>query len=617
MGLAWLAAVASLTLAVLTLYPRGERSLSRAAVVHAADERVARSRDEGASAAAAAPLEARRAPAALLGAPLEEAAPPRLLCRVVDEYDLPVAGAEVWADDGEYALRGLTDEQGGFSLVLDPTRLERRWRRGEVVLVGARHARHGPSLLAAWSGPHETETLLRLHGAGARLVVQVVDVAGAPVAGAELEVTPGLRALDAPLASDGRSARVTPGARARTDAWGEVRFQGLEPGASNVHMSAEGFCSRVVVLRLDEGETLRRRLTLDASSALRGQLLMASGRPAAGARVTATHARSGQRAEVRADRAGSFSFSRLPVGRLHLSAELYSGDTISHGVEDELTLRADHPGWWSAVLEPIEHLEGRLLDHEGWPLVGWRLELQALEEREEPLHVTHTDEDGRYVLPEVAQLSGSRLLLYHPEAAGGIPTRVLDDPRSLRDEAELRLNPGEERSSTLFGRVRSQDGRPAVGLPLRLHRLGTHQSLSLTSSLEDASFQTPPLPPGDYVLVFPTHGRGWIPDARFTVSGDHALDVGSLRLPNLGRVHLAPSVPTRSGECREIRLVLRRPELDAEFTYVVHEGRVDLPLEFDLSPGQYTLQATDAPGAPRVDFTLASAGQARVVVPCE
>ncbi|MCB9915564.1 MAG: carboxypeptidase regulatory-like domain-containing protein [Planctomycetes bacterium] len=607
--------MASLLFAAFTLYPRGEATSLQSGVVHAAESEASRRTALAEPAPAAAQGQTRVAE--FVSAPTELAAPEllRLACRVVDEDDLPVAGAEVWADDGEYALRGLSDADGTFALELDAATLRARWRRGDVVRVGARHADHGPSLLSAWAAPRDAELVLRLHGAGARLWLQVVDPAGMPVPGAQVRVEPDTE-LDAPaLAPDGGAVAITTSPLAISDAWGEVRLSGLEPGPTRAELWAPGYCPRTSRVKLLEGVRLTLRVRLDHAAALHGKLRRIDGGDVGGARVTAFDEDGRTRHETRAGSDGSYELRDVPAGRVRVFAELGAEGRVTHSAANDLYLRAGERGEWNAVLALVPLTQRRLLDSDGRPLIGWRVELRAKDAADEALHVARTDEDGRYELPAVRDGRETQLWIYHALAGGGLPTRVQDDDGS--GDGELRLAPGEDRAATLRGRVRTQQGRPALGVPCSVVRLATGQTLPLVTSLDDAAFETPPLPPGDYVLLFPNHGRGWIPDQRFTLLPDEPLDIGSVRLPDLGRLRLAPAVLTRSGECRDVRLVLHRPEIEPDYKYVVHEGRVDLPLEVDLAPGEYAVRALDVPGSPRFDFVITSGATTPVVMPAE
>ena len=556
---------------------------------------------------------ARRAVAAASVLAAEEPPEPvRLHCRVLDEDGRGVPQAEVWVEDGSYALRGHTDQQGALTLELDPVAVADLWASGAQVLVGARHPAHGPSLLRAWNGPEEEELTLRLRGRGAALRLRLVDSAGLPIGGAAVHVSPDQSARFSALGHDGLPARITPGPALLTDGWGEVSFAGLEPGAAHVSLSSRGFVSRSVSLQLVEGALVERSLTLARAASVQGRLSCLDGKAAAFARVLAVGADDDALAETQTDSRGDYVLSEVPAGTVRLRAELRASGQLSQAATAEVLLRAGVTTTWDATLMPIDSLRGKLTDAAGLPLAGWRLELLRGDAEHEPLHIARTDEAGRYELPLPDTSLAARLLLYHPLSMGGIPTRSRSDLDELGD---IQLEPGEERSSPLRGRLRRPDGRPAGLVPFVLHRLGTGHHLSLLSSADGGSFETPPLPPGDYVLLFPTHGRDWLPNARYEVGPTELVDIGTIRLPELGLVELLPSVPTRSAECRELRLSLHRPEVGADFLYVVHEGRTDLPVSLALAPGEYSLQLLDSMPPERIEFTVVSSGTTQLIVP--
>ncbi len=612
LGMTLVVIAVALMLSVYSLYPsRSARDGGVSAVVASAPLDVATP-----SRAAARPADLHPAREAVRGEPqliaAERSLPFALNCRVVDEDGHGVSGAEVWVDDGSYSLRGRTDREGTLSVALDEPAIRSRWSSGAEVLVGARHPQHGPSLLRSWAGPGEQPVTLSLRGQGASLRLRIVDSAGLPIGGSAAGVTPDQSSRFAALSHDGLPARITPGPAVLTDAWGEVAFEGLEPGSVHIRLSCRGFCQRSVGLQLVEGALVERTLQLDRAASVRGRLTCLDGRVPAHARVLAVSADEATLAETRADARGEYTLREVPAGVVRLRAELRAEDELSHAADAEVLLRAGVTTTWDVTLMPIESLRGHLLDSAGRPLAGWRLELRRGGDSQAPLHVARTDELGRYELPLPDAALAARLLLYHPRSLGGIPTRVLT---SIEDLKDIELQPGEERSSPLRGRLRRSDGRPAGLVPFLVHRLGTGHHLSMLSEADGGSFETAPLPPGDYVLLFPTHGRGWLPDISYQVGEDEELDIGTVSLPELGQVKLLPSIPTRSTECRELRLALQRPGVAPDFLYVVHEGRTDLPLSLGLAPGLYSLQLLDSLPPQRVEFTVSPGGSTELLVP--
>jgi hypothetical protein len=532
----------------------------------------------------------------------------------MDEDNQPVAGAVIWVNDGEYKSHGTTNGKGLFALELDGPSARARWRTGAMIHVGARHEFHAPSTRATWSGPSQERLVFRLRGRGAVLVVQVVDDSGLAVPGAELRVTPAVTRDATGFAKAEGKGPVTRAPAVLTNGWGEAVLRGLEPGQARVQLSAQGFCPRSTTLRLVAGESTQRRLRMQHASSIEGRLTRTDGHDVSCARITGMGDDPDSVVETGSNARGEFFLRNLPAGRISLHAVCRDNGQITHQSTAEMVLEPGELGIWNALLEPVEVLAGTLLNAEGLPLVGWRVELQLEDAAQEPLHVTRTDEDGRYVLPDSQAGRAAQLYLYHPLAAGSLPTRVLQDPRSREDE--IRLNQDEEHATPLRGRLREASGRPAVGVTFLVHLLGTGHNLSLTTDLVDASFRTPPLPPGEYVLIFPNHGRGWIPDVRYRVGAGELLDIGSLSLPAFGWLALAPSVPSRNSECRELRLVLQRPNIAPDFAYIVHDGRVELPIEVTLASGQYTLTVQDDPGQDSIEFTVASGATTQLGLPC-
>lgn len=272
--------------------------------------------------------------------------------RVLLENGTPVEGAAVRID----TVRTETDEEGQFSLAPLPLRKDMRpYAQHAMGRTGAVE----PVRLEAWR--RELEITLTLEG-GCAHVVEVRDADGTPVADAEAYIE----------FADRRMPPIQ--VKARTDANGEARLQGLRPGTFLVIARAEGFdhASREGVVIDASGSVGRTVLVLPPGGRhwLGGRVVDPDGNPIAGVAVDV-----GNRMQTHAwtDRDGRFRIEGLTTSVKHTG--------MGQAGPAYVNLYLEKKGWVAAGAYPMPYDEeaellmaqpasvrGRLLDPDGRPL---------------------------------------------------------------------------------------------------------------------------------------------------------------------------------------------------------------------------------------------------------
>ncbi len=539
-----------------------------------------------------------------------------LLCSVVDESWRPVPGAEVWIDEGLWRRAGESDVRGECSLTFDAEAWSRRFDAGRGVQIGARSSSHGPSLVTTLYAPPDAPLTLVLRGRGAELSLDVSDTLGRPVAGAAIsfhdELLPQTSSSLAVLDGSGRYRRPTPVPPATTDAWGRAQLFGLEPGARQLTITRDGFCTLHLTLSLLEGEQLRERVQLERAAGIRGRVRRTDGGSLEGLRITGVGLDPRSEVSSEGNQDGTYELSGLPAGPVSLFAELVVDGRVTHAARAQTRLEPGAWWTWNPSLQPVDLISGRLVDAWDGALQGWRVELRAGEESGE--FVAITDETGEYDLPRPRKYIGAQLWFYHPEAEGGLPSRIvqLDDPGDQVPTVDL--EEGLELASRFRGRLLKPNGQPPSGQTIALHRLIDHTVLALMPDPDTGYFETPALPPGEYMIVLPHHGRGWTPDQLFVLDGQNVSDMGVLVLPKNGKLSIYTEFADRRADCLNMRMELLRPGIAAGAGLPVLVGLAEVPQQFVLAPGNYRLELPDSKQQSPIEFTIESGQTTHVVL---
>ncbi|MEZ6018270.1 MAG: sigma-70 family RNA polymerase sigma factor [Planctomycetota bacterium] len=582
--------------------------------------------------------------------------------RVVDQGGRGVGGATVLGAWGASELieRGTSRGDGSFELALGAD----AGLRGDHLpfLLAASADGHAPSgvlIVEHTGGVPNRAPVLELRGPGARLSVQVVDASGVPVAGARVSVGERLRlglgvigtmtadeenplaphlaaqiertgrsiftgnphlrgSLGAQLlARDGTSTRQVPARALRTDASGVATFEGLEPGAARVFVSAQGFAPLTTSLHLDavEATTGRPGGIDDAKDALRQVTL------ARGGRVTGRATRADGLGQgrvlvhlattnplrvrtVRADSEGRFAFEDLPLGPCTIVAEELQGNrTVTRG-ERSLEVRARPSSELQLNLTAAPTLRVRLSDGSA-PLAGWRLEARAHHNPTSILERARTDDDGmaalaaRHVVP-------ADLYIYPADPAWNVPIQVTDAPfravgaaGAQRDVAfEIAIDRALMSGSTVSGRLLLPGERPApVGTYLQFALPGSSFGLPVQVLDDDGRFAAGPLPPGRYRVSLPYYEQGLMLERLYDIGGIGPVELGAVIVPELARLELGgPRDRARWVDAEVTRCFDTLDSDAAEEREIVFQGRIEAPQALRLAPGTYEVKIGGAVG---------------------
>lgn len=342
------------------------------------------------------------------------------------------------------------------------------------------HAEYLPApfqLLVAEEGQTLRMTL-ELRG-GASLAGKVVDVQGAPVAGASV--------VAIPLPEAG--GEVEPGAYkgpVLTNSQGHFELRALPSGAS-YHLRAEhpGHGQKQVVMGQAGGEPVQ--LVLEPRRKYRGVVVSEQGAPVSRFRLNGR--------EVM-DPEGRFETGLTVVdGRVWLTLE-------AQGFQPAQVARPAQPDLGRLELKRAAVLRGRVLDETGAPVA------EALVMNERGRNWAVTDAEGRFELPATLQTERVQVTVRRGRLRGAATVASLEAPV----EVVLRL------PTRLHGRVMREEGQPAAGRFLYGVNLEQGERTSMVTG-PDGRYATE-LAPGQYLLfVGAESGSGAAQEWRGRVEG--------------------------------------------------------------------------------------------------
>jgi len=403
--------------------------------------------------------------------------------RVVDLEGRPIAGARVELEPRrtpgmvriEFGAptgpqRALTDAKGGFRL--SPVDPERPYT--------ARATAEGfaPTELAITDlQPYGTKKNVRLElGRGHTLSGTIVDGEGGRIREARVVARPGSGA-----ASQGMMVIAGPAAttefEAESDGDGSFTLEGLPEGAFDIEVTRRGFAKvRLPALEIAAGDEPRDlgEIVMQPGERVVGIVTDTDGQPVEGVEVFADSGGGAmmvvmagmggpeRRPDATSDPAGWFQIDDLDAQaeyRLRFSRRGF--------VDARLTgIKLPRPEPLEVRLDPSSDVSGRVVDAEGEPIPGARVEMtrsRSLEMGNRAVMTMmmaseETDRDGRFVFedqePGVISL-GARASGYREAKRDNIEIPKGEDLTGI----ELPLPPG----AVVEGRVLAPDGRPAIG----------------------------------------------------------------------------------------------------------------------------------------------------------
>lgn len=383
--------------------------------------------------------------------------------RVLDSADVPVADASIWVSDygndyhGEVVAR--TGPRGRFHLV--------GVGEGRSIAAFAHDCLPGPMQRIDELAVDE-EAILRLQRdrSVAALAVEVVDVAGQPVVGAELRIDAAVAGLELGSLREERPGRVV-----QLDDTGRALVEGLAPGATKVAIRAPGGLALTSMrLELLPGEHRDLRVVMQPGVSLRGRVLAATGEAVERAEVQVGEYSAFDAWFTRSRVDGSFTLTGLPVDRAF--GVRVERDGVGRA-ERSFEAAAGTALEWNVVLDPGAVFRARVVGDDDVPRVGWSVYAisDALEGDNGTLwsRSVKTDENGRLLLTAVPD-ANLRLELRAPGAV--YPTKVFSRMRPAAEELTLHVGEDELPQSALVGRLVDHAGRPVANAQLSVTLLG-------------------------------------------------------------------------------------------------------------------------------------------------
>ncbi|QDV08523.1 ECF RNA polymerase sigma factor SigW [Planctomycetes bacterium Poly30] len=547
------------------------------------------------------------------------------------------------AEEGLYSVLLAATSEGSA-----PTRVHAWPREGLDDALGGKHA------------------LLRMRGSGGALEGEVLGADGRPVVGAEIRLgernrlgvgflgqqsamtenplapklativdrqgvamfqghrsmrgTLGPQALEA----DGVRSRLVPATTRTSKADGSFRFGGLELGSQKIRITAPGYAPYNGTIRVTQGEPSRKVFRLDRGATIRGTLTRSDGLPPTMGLVHAFHQNPYTVQTVRMGPDATFEIHGLPRGETRIvaeerwprvpSAERLASRTVDLSPGEDLTLNLEMHEPALASVRVLKRSQGELV-----PAENVEIEIRPVGNPLDRVAVFELNGEGRAKLPLEAvrpvqwviarkmttNRTPSGIELKISEAMQSTPVRRVLPPtrEEAAEEIVFVLEDRELLIAPVFMRPSLAGFRPFDHTDgVALFQPDEPFTYMGWSSGKPGVLQFNGVPTGDYHIIYPHHGLGWI--SSFTVHvGATALDtpqdLGTIELPRLGHLVLQPAVD--GGRAKEdtawtdldIKVVVPGRSGTAEIA--VFLGRAEIPGRIPVSPGLYALRHPDAP----------------------
>jgi RNA polymerase sigma factor (sigma-70 family) len=530
--------------------------------------------------------------------------------RVVDARGDPVPGAEVWlwAGDSWNGSRAVTaGDDGSFHL---------KGLRGQV-RVGARAGGYQPSLsydpigLPLDKSGARTATL-ELGAPGGSIRGRVLDPDGEPVAGARVHAGErGGHIVDPP---EGPRGEAPVPASVATDGEGRFELPGDHaPGAVPIHAMARGFPVWSDSVNVAAGGA-SIEIALAHPARIQGQVLDGAGQPVENASVVCSLERGGgwyqdafppPRATTDAD--GRFQLETVPAGAQQLNAHPPRDAKRDGKAQASVTCTAGGVATCVLQLTPEPSIRGRVVDADGFALVGWRVRADPSglsSGRVYPRSDT-TDAGGEFLLANVgdclhevwASAPGEYTKLATVEAAAGARELVLTVERTAAEKGRV------------TGSLRDTDGSVPRDANLSIWAVGDNRGFFVEFDAASGAFDHEALV-GAYVLRARRGGTRLVTSEPFEVTAGQVTDVGELRGVTGGRVEIVVRPPwtevvgrvdfalKRSGrgdvsvEVVDGRLISKEVA-PGNWSVAVHESELFVYEEVEVVSGQTTTVEVD------------------------
>lgn len=522
------------------------------------------------------------------------------------------------SQDGDHVLLKLRGPGGEFNGVVRGS--DGRPIVGALVRIGERR-RLGMSFLGQQTATDENPLAPKL-----AIEVQMV---GAPLfkGHRRMRGTLGLQALE----SDGTRSRLMPATEQRSKADGSFRFRGLELGQQAVSITAPDYAPYKGTVNVKEQSPGEVTFVLERGASLGGTIRRADGLPATKGLVHAFHENPSIVQTVRMQPDGSFLLKGLRSGPVRIVAEerlprekhspriAAQSLTLSPGELRSITLEMHAPA--VAHARVMMRSQGELV-----PVTDLALELRARANPVDLIGIYPLDEDGRATLPLETVRATEWVLTSELLRERGPNGEVLAEKKSMRSMPIIRMHPptreeaAEEFLITIdeedlmrgkvlvtphiegAGRINHRDG-------FSLFQIGNPFTYVSWSGDKPGQLQFNAVTRGEYHIIYPHHGLGWI--SPFTVhvgstTPEKPQDLGSVQLPKLGSIALLLSdreamgrtVNRSSTRWTDLDIQLLLPTEIGEVEIAMFRGRAEVPGTLEVSPGQYVVRDPSRPDLP-------------------
>lgn len=510
------------------------------------------------------------------------------VARAVDEAGAPVRGAAVYLGGSAWTpatASARTDADGLFRL----DRMEGLFRL-TVVAVGFLPLSHVP--LDDRTGE---PTTLKLRRGGFALKGTVVDAAaGAPVAGAVVELHPPAEADPGPFSGG------APTQRTLTDAEGRFDFDAVPDGCVVGAARARGFAPASFAV---EGAA-PREVRLVRGGAVEGRAFFEDGSPASGAEVSLTTADADRPLRAAAEADGSFRFDAAPAGAATATAYVRGK---GRSAPTDVAVAAGGVARVDLPLRRGPTLVVKVVDAAGRPVPGADV-FATLRGAPAPGDAGDraangsADDEGRLTISALA--AGVFAVTARTDRGGRDAAEATARLRADGVEREVRFVEPPRKTSRVVGVVRGAAARTAS---LKLYDRGRRVRIDCEADAQ-GTFDSGPIPAGRYDLTATANDRAAAPRALAsrTLADGETWDLGEIAFPGFGTltVRVAPA-PAK-------RVAVEAVEADGGEPFGAAAFFVDGAARLDLFAGRYLLRVDDEAGcADRV--VDVSAGEATTI----
>jgi hypothetical protein len=509
-----------------------------------------------------------------------------LECLVVDSDHVPVEDAEVFLGGplGTLDRAGRTAADG---------RLEISWHglTSELaMIVGARTSD------GEWTGLRRVELLasvrhrIALHADASRVAHRALDSAPKLESGPH----PATPFVATPWTRIGGATSLLRSDRRRVHRLEHVDAGIESPIAAGAAPSSNGY------LPLDDPPW---------SARLVGSVRNSAGQALPGAWVSVLRDPPHLLASARAEDDGSFVVESLPPGRVEARARIGGSGEASATIE----LLEGGTAYWEPVLDRGLEVRGRVVDREGQPCRGWRIELEDTSGERAWCGVGRTDDSGSFAVGN-CPARAVRLAVIAPESEPcGLPVLSMSVVPGEREHS-LVLETDRAAATSVALSVLDWDGSAVEDEEIRIWQLGSDRGAWVLPRT-GGEYELSGLAGGAYRIEIGSAARGWVDFGDVWVEAGRTQDLGHARLPRPGSLALSFE-PCERSCVPELELAVYRREQG--FDSLVRESSGLRSRQMALSPGRYVLVAAARGILPRAfGFAILAGEETDLHVPME